>query len=1071
MGKGSVRTVGLVVAVLVVGLLGLQAGPAGAAARRSPRVRSDVAATWSTRADYPAYLTELTGVSCPNTSSCWAIGSATTGAPAIAATTDGGKSWKPQTLPTGILGLSGVSCPTARDCFVVAGSQSGAFVIATTDGGRVWKPQPLPHKTFSLTGISCASTSHCSAVGDTASYPIAIGTSNGGKSWKVQTLPKGLNELNAVSCASISRCWAVGNNYAQGTAAIVATTDAGRTWRSQAVPADIGVLWAVSCKSTADCLVSGSSTTTGSGEILSTTTSGKAWSAIRVATSSGLIGLSCSTTSDCTVAGYAAQPEATPVGSRSEQNLPYLASTTNRGNTWKPATLPGVTVGVSSVSCPTTTDCWVGGGTTAQTALVLATTDRGASWRRQALPAGIALLRGATCTSTAVCMAVGFQSSGSGGLIATADVGGAWTVSKAPASTPNLFLYSVTCHTDADCWAVGQTPANNGVILVTKNGGGSWKAQRAPTGTGALYSVSCASAVDCWASGTTTSSEGDVVATTNGGKTWVSQSLALPSPLGLLDALSCPSTSDCWAVGNSPSSINAVAVVTTDGGKTWALQTLAPGTAGVSQIDCLNTSVCYAVGSAASGSGLALSTIDGGVQWVADALPSQAGTLWSISCSGTDDCSASGVSSSGAGLVISTVNGGTSWQVNAIPSQTDVLYAIACAATSECLAFGIDARGGAVIISTGTPAPSGTRHAALSALLGVAGVVPRGFIANSITWLSAARGFLLGDAPCGKQTCTYVVGTKDGGQAWSLVGKIDAPIAEEGRAPYPGITEIRFATPEVGWAFGPYLYRTTDGGVTWTSETIPGGGKQVLSLVTNSSKTFATVSSCPWLENGNCAVSLWRTGSKDAKAWARASIKIPAGYTAWLSLFAKTVYLVDNPVIDSLSKNYLYASTNDGATFTARRVPCDAAEHINLTSLAPSSPTAVGLLCDGQFGLSLADKYAYVSTDTGSNDTFVGALAKPDANYGIQAQMAMSSSGDLAVASASDGSFMYINIHHGSSWTMVIGKSDGGLGWNDLVYATARRAWVIYAPADAPVALGEVYVTNDDGEHWSQVAL
>jgi hypothetical protein len=101
--------------------------------------------------------------------------------------------------------------------------------------------------------------------------------------------------------------------------------------------------------------------------------------------------------------------------------------------------------------------------------------------------------------------------------------------------------------------------------------------------------------------------------------------------------------------------------------------------------------------------------------------------------------------------------------------------------------------------------------------------------------------------------------------------------------------------------------------------------------------------------------------------------------------------------------------------------------------------------------------------NTGRTDTFAGTLGV----HGIEAQLAVSRSGNLAVASWSDGSFMYINDTHKTNWTMVIGSGDGGAGWNDITYVTKTEAWVVYGPADMPAAYGQLYVTRDAGRHWA----
>jgi photosystem II stability/assembly factor-like uncharacterized protein len=1054
--------VGFVVGALTVGFLGLQASPAAAARGQSGQVRPAATAPWSPREAYPAYLVEVLGISCPRATTCWVLGEATSSAPAIAVTTDGGKIWKPETLPTGIVGLDAISCPTTSDCWLVGGTESGSFAVATTNGGATWKSETLPSGLFVLSAVSCPTTTDCWAVGSTPSGVIVIATTNGGGSWTSQTLPSGLNELNAVACATAADCWAVGNTYLAGTGAIVATTNGGATWKSEKVPAGVGILFAVSCKTTTDCVAAGVGTTTGLGTVLLTSNRGKTWAAESVAGSSGLSAVSCPTTSRCTVAGSAESPGD---GVDSESTGPFVASSIDGGRAWKRATLPTGIAGLSTVSCPTRTECWVGGATETQAALVIATNDSGRAWASQTLPTGIAFLRGAYCPTTTNCFSVGFVSSGAGGLLGTTDAGGKWNTEKPPSRVPELFLFSVTCRSSSDCWAVGDTPSNTGIVVATTDAGAVWKLQRVPSGTGPLYSVSCATSTDCWAAGATTSGEGDVVATTNGGSTWVSEALALPSPLNDLNALSCPSTSECWASGNPPSGAAAVMLRTTDGGKKWASQKLPSGTAAVGGIACPSVSDCYAVGYSPSSVGLAVKTTDGGAKWVSERLPSGIGPLLGLSCPRVSECFAAGAATSGAGRVVATTNSGRTWEAETLPAQTRVLYAVACPTARECFAFGLSSTGGALIISTTpTTTPILTRADVSAA------AVPKGFKANSITWLSAEKGWILGAASCGAKTCTYVIGTSNGGKTWSLDGRVDAPIAKQGLSDLPGITEVSFSTPKVGWAFGPYLYHTTDRGASWASEKIPGAGKQVLSLSGNARDTFAIVSTCAWMTGGFCPISLWKIGTARGSKWVRVSLNLPTNNAAEVSVFGKTVYVVDS-LTDPRPTNYLYASTNGGTTFSSRPVPCNKTPHIALEGVAPSSATSVGLLCNGDQGMSLADKYVYVSDNTGRTDTSAGPLAKPDENYGIEAQLAMSPSGNLAVAASSDGSFIYINDTHKTKWTMVIGKSDGGLGWNDLVYVTDTQAWVVYAPADTHADLGDVYVTNDAGRHWSQVSL
>src|SRR5690348_9234193 len=96
--------------------------------------------------------------------------------------------------------------------------------------------------------------------------------------------------------------------------------------------------------------------------------------------------------------------------------------------------------------------------------------------------------------------------------------------------------------------------------------------------------------------------------------------------------------------------------------------------------------------------------------------------------------------------------------------------------------------------------------------------VPRQFRANSITWISPRRGWVLGAARCGAKTCTDVIATSNGGATWKLRGTVPAQIPQVGE-PGSGVSQVRFGTAQAGWAFGPRLYRTGDGSAALFEET------------------------------------------------------------------------------------------------------------------------------------------------------------------------------------------------------------------------------------------------------------
>lgn len=360
-------------------------------------------------------------------------------------------------------------------------------------------------------------------------------------------------------------------------------------------------------------------------------------------------------------------------------------------------------------------------------------------------------------------------------------------------------------------------------------------------------------------------------------------------------------------------------------------------------------------------------------------------------------------------------------------------------------------------VAIGEPASAGTTK------------VPRGFRATSITWISPTQGWVLGAAPCGDRTCSYVLGTHDSGGTWQRVGRIGSPIAHIGLPEQPGVTEIRFATARVGFAFAPRLLRTTDGGHSWSVVPIPGDGRQILDLAGNHTTAFALVSPCGWQRFQGCAgqLTLWRTHKLTGGRWSRIPLKLPLGTRGDVAVSGPTVYVVDPQEDLTGKRDVFYASTDGGRQFTSRPVPCDrpATPDVPLVQAVPTSTTDVALLCVGNPGFSKAEKSVYTSTDTAEHDHYAGRMGA----FGYQSQLAASPSGNLAVASQSDGSFIYLNnTRGGRAWTTVWATSDGGAGWNDIAYLTDRVAWVVRGPLAGPgfSGRGRLYVTRDAGRHW-----
>jgi photosystem II stability/assembly factor-like uncharacterized protein len=318
--------------------------------------------------------------------------------------------------------------------------------------------------------------------------------------------------------------------------------------------------------------------------------------------------------------------------------------------------------------------------------------------------------------------------------------------------------------------------------------------------------------------------------------------------------------------------------------------------------------------------------------------------------------------------------------------------------------------------------------------------------------------------------CTTVLATSNGGARWARAGTVASRIAHSGGQ---GITEIRFAGAKLGWAFGPALFMTRTGGRSWTRQAIPGGGKQVLALTATRTAAYAIVAPCPPGSFGTCkkGMGLWRAPiGRHARPgnWKKIPANLPANFSAVVAAFGTSVYVVD-PFGPGLGQaDRFYASTN-GKTFSSRPDPCSKLQDSALTGVAAISAHKVAMLCVGNPGMSRATKVVFRSSDGARHSTSAGDASAGNQDFGIQAELAVSATGDLIIASASSGDWIYLKPGR-SPWTTALTLADGGLGWNDPVFSSTSTAWVVNGPAGF-TGSGKVYVSHDGGRKWSVAKL
>ena len=341
--------------------------------------------------------------------------------------------------------------------------------------------------------------------------------------------------------------------------------------------------------------------------------------------------------------------------------------------------------------------------------------------------------------------------------------------------------------------------------------------------------------------------------------------------------------------------------------------------------------------------------------------------------------------------------------------------------------------------------------------------VPEGFRAQATAWVSPSRGWVMGVAPAGAGQEVSVVATRDGGATWSGLGAVGAPLAPPGE---PGVTDLAFADRRHGWAYGPSLRSTEDGGRTWRAAPLPGGGRQVLALAAGPRATYLVTSTCVLGDPASCtdAPRLWRRAPAAPGGWSPVPVTLPDGaLSATLAVHGATAYLV---VAQPPGLPDAFLATTDGRRWEPAVSPCDDAGDDALADVAPTSPTDVALLCVGGAGFSRASKRVFTSTDNAA--TWAPAGATPD--WGILSDLAATPGGTLAVASVSSGSWLYRSDGDGV-WATVVEEGDGGAGWNDLTFTDGRTGWVVYAPAAGFPGTGTLMTTTDGGHTWVPAPL
>jgi len=302
----------------------------------------------------------------------------------VVATTDGGRSWKVETVPATVEFLSDIACPSPRIC-VAVGQSSGVgggtgSVLSTQDAGTTWTPQTIPAGISDVTSVDCRIGGRCTASAVLSGRVTALSAPTPNSSWVAGgPFPSTVSAVTGLSCTDSSHCWASGTSpvdTAHMSGVVAFTADGGTTWALQSVPNAIGVLSDISCTAASDSGASGSggsaiervpctavgttatsvvSARTGQGVVLTTSNGGSAWTSVPVtATSAALHSVTCDA-GPCVAAG-------TTVASSAQAGIVILARAAGTSPaTWRKAAVTTVAFPLTGVACRSLSSCVVVG--------------------------------------------------------------------------------------------------------------------------------------------------------------------------------------------------------------------------------------------------------------------------------------------------------------------------------------------------------------------------------------------------------------------------------------------------------------------------------------------------------------------------------------------------------------------------------------------------------------------------------------------------------------------------------------------------------------------------------------
>lgn len=334
----------------------------------------------------------------------------------------------------------------------------------------------------------------------------------------------------------------------------------------------------------------------------------------------------------------------------------------------------------------------------------------------------------------------------------------------------------------------------------------------------------------------------------------------------------------------------------------------------------------------------------------------------------------------------------------------------------------------------------------------------------SASFVSASEGWLLA-TPCADQaqTCRTIVvrKTADGGRSWYEVRAPDAPPADmfQGNPPATAVGTILFSSARSGWSFGPALWQTSDGGLTWRKMNSPGG--PVVDLGVAGDRVLAITSRCR--DHGSACIFRVYSAPDGSDDWRAVPGATLSGVQSAQLVVSDGVAYVFAIARDFTKPLLLAGPVNGSAPWRPRPDPCTSAWSGGLAA-APGGWLFLG--CGFEPGAGNQVKAAYLSDDGARNWR---KLASPPFG-GYLAGASMSTGGTIFLSG--ERMDIYISWDRGRSWhespSLENAAGLAGAGFPLVGLTVTDTEGFAFQEGAFPQ---QVWLSRDGGRHWTPVTI